>query len=97
MAKWTGWWEQRGLGRRTMHNLVLNVATNGVVTGGGDDCIGPFTFDGQFRADGSNLAYQAVRRSPLGPLRGREFRRGHFWRLGQRRVLDGQVCPASIS
>ena len=53
MANWTGWWEQRGLGRRTMHNLVLDVAANGVVKGGGDDCIGPFTFAGQFRADGT--------------------------------------------
>ncbi len=53
MANWTGWWEQRGLGRRTMHNLVLDVADNGDVTGSGVDCIGPFTFEGQFRADGT--------------------------------------------
>jgi hypothetical protein len=53
MAKWTGWWEQYGLGRRTMHNLVLEVAAGGVVTGSGEDCIGPFTFEGQFRADGT--------------------------------------------
>ncbi len=53
MAKWTGWWEQRGLGRRTMHNLVLDVAANGVVKGSGDDCIGPFTFEGQFRHNGT--------------------------------------------
>ena len=53
MANWTGWWEQRGLGRRTMHNLVLDVVANGVVTGSGDDCIGPITFEGQFRHDGT--------------------------------------------
>jgi hypothetical protein len=53
MANWTGWWEQRGLGRRTMHNLVLDVAADGAVTGGGEDCIGPFSFDGQCRPDGT--------------------------------------------
>ena len=53
MAKWTGWWEQRRLGRRMMHNLVLDVAADGEVSGSGDDCIGPFTFEGQFRADGT--------------------------------------------
>ena len=36
-----------------MHNLVLDMAADGTVTGSGDDCIGPFTFEGQFRADGS--------------------------------------------
>ncbi|MGA2254723.1 MAG: hypothetical protein ABSG53_08690 [Thermoguttaceae bacterium] len=53
MAKWTGWWKQRGLGRRTMHNLVLDVAADGTVTGGGEDCIGLFTFRGQFQPDGT--------------------------------------------
>ncbi len=52
MARWTGWWEQRGLGRRTMHNLVLDIAADGMVSGGGEDCIGPFTFEGRFRPDG---------------------------------------------
>jgi hypothetical protein len=53
MANWTGWWEQRGLGRHTMHKLVLDVAADGTVTGGGEDCVGPFTFAGQFRPDGT--------------------------------------------
>jgi hypothetical protein len=53
MAKWTGWWEQRGLGRRMMHNLVLDVAADGTVVGGGEDCVGSFTFTGQLRADGT--------------------------------------------
>ena len=52
MAKWTGWWEQRGLGRRTMYDLVLNVAADGTVSGRGNDCIAPFTFQGRFRPDG---------------------------------------------
>jgi len=53
MARWTGWWEQHVLGRRSMHNLVLDVAADGTVTGGGEDCVGPFTFQGQFRPDGT--------------------------------------------
>lgn len=51
MATWKGWWEQRGLGRQPMHNLVLNVAPDGTVSGGGDDCIGPFTFSGNLAPD----------------------------------------------
>ena len=53
MAKWTGWWEQRVLGRQNMHNLLLDVAVDGTVTGEGDDCVGPFTFRGQLRSDGT--------------------------------------------
>jgi hypothetical protein len=46
MAKWTGWWEQRYFGRRTMQKLVLDVAAGGTVAGSGEDCIGRFTFSG---------------------------------------------------
>jgi hypothetical protein len=53
MSNWTGWWEQLGLGRRTMHDLVLNVAADRTVTGSGEDCVGRFTFEGYFRADGT--------------------------------------------
>ncbi len=53
MAKWTGWWEQRGLGRRTMHNLVLDIAASGAVAGGGEDCVGRFSFEGRFLPDGT--------------------------------------------
>jgi len=53
MANWTGWWEQRGLGRRMMHNLVLDIAADGTVRGSGEDCIGRFTFDGRFQPDGT--------------------------------------------
>jgi hypothetical protein len=35
-----------------MRNLVLVIDAQGRVTGGGDDCVGPFTFSGQFHADG---------------------------------------------
>ena len=63
MARWTGWWEQRGLGRRMMRNLVLNLAADGTVTGGGDDCIGPFSFKGHFLPDGTvSLVKQYVGR-----------------------------------
>ena len=47
MSRWNGWWEQRGLGRQEMRNLVLNIAPDGSVSGSGDDCIGPFTFSGR--------------------------------------------------
>jgi len=53
MAKWSGWWEQRVLGRQKMRNLVLDVDPDGAVIGSGEDCVGPFTFDGQFRTDGT--------------------------------------------
>ena len=53
MAKWTGWWEQSGLGRRPMHNLMLDFAADGTVAGGGQDCIGRFTFKGQIRPSGA--------------------------------------------
>ena len=52
MARWSGWWEQRWFGRQLMHDLVLNVAPDGEVTGSGVDCIGPFTFQGEFLSDG---------------------------------------------
>jgi hypothetical protein len=53
MAKWSGWWEQQGLGRQKMYNLVLDIDSEGRIVGGGDDCIGRFTFRGQFRPDGT--------------------------------------------
>jgi len=53
MAKWSGWWEQRGFGRQKMHDLVLDVAADGMVRGEGVDCVGRFTFRGRFRSDGT--------------------------------------------
>jgi hypothetical protein len=52
MAKWIGWWEQRQFGRQMMRNLVLEIDPGGFVVGGGDDCVGRFTFCGQFGPDG---------------------------------------------
>jgi hypothetical protein len=46
MARWSGWWEQRGYGRQEMCNLVLNVGPDGSLSGSGEDCIGKFTFSG---------------------------------------------------
>lgn len=46
MTQWNGWWEQRALGRQEMHNLVLDIDPSGKASGGGDDCIGKFTFSG---------------------------------------------------
>jgi hypothetical protein len=52
MARWSGWWEQRGLGRQPMRNLVLAIGAEGLVSGRGEDCVGRFTFSGRFYADG---------------------------------------------
>ncbi|MGO8750639.1 MAG: hypothetical protein ACLQNE_32215 [Thermoguttaceae bacterium] len=46
MARWSGWWEQRGYGRQEMRNLVLNVGPDGSLSGSGEDCIGKFMFSG---------------------------------------------------
>lgn len=51
MAKWSGWWEQQGLGRQAMHDLVLHVDPAGVVSGSGTDCIGAFTIRGTIAAE----------------------------------------------
>ena len=51
MAKWSGWWEQRGFGRQEMRNLVLNVGPAGKVTGSGEDCVGSFTITGTIAAE----------------------------------------------
>ena len=53
MAKWGGWWERRGCGRQEMHNLLLEVDADGMVKGHGEDCVGRFTFRGQFWPDGT--------------------------------------------
>jgi hypothetical protein len=39
------------LGRQLMRDLVLEIDPSGIVVGGGDDCIGRFTFCGQFGPD----------------------------------------------
>jgi hypothetical protein len=44
---WRGYWEQEFWGRQPMHDLELRFA-HGTVRGAGTDCIGPFTFDGQY-------------------------------------------------
>jgi hypothetical protein len=51
---WIGFWEQRGYGRQTMENLVLQFQ-NGQIQGRGDDIIGRFTFAGRMAADGRVL------------------------------------------
>ena len=51
MAKWSGWWEQRGYGRQEMRNLVLEVGPEGEVSGSGDDCVGSFTITGTIAAE----------------------------------------------
>jgi hypothetical protein len=51
-GQWRAYWEQAGWGRQLMHNFVLRFA-DGVVEGEGRDCIGPFTFRGQYDDRGS--------------------------------------------
>jgi len=64
MAKWSGWWEQRGFGRQEMRNLVLNVGPEGDVSGSGDDCVGVFIIRGTISAE-VVLVKQYVRRHSL--------------------------------
>jgi hypothetical protein len=47
-----GWWEQRGLGRQSMSNLVLDFQ-GASITGQGRDVIAPFELSGKLRPDGS--------------------------------------------
>lgn len=42
---WRGYWEQKGFGRQSMHDLTLQF-NGGEVRGTGVDCIGRFTFEG---------------------------------------------------
>jgi hypothetical protein len=106
MAKWTGWWEQRGLGRRMMHNLVLEIAADRSVSGGGEDCIGPFTFAGRFRADGTvSLVKQYLGRHCVS-YEGQNSGEGifgtwwisNFWpgKFALRPVTDGECASAEI-
>ena len=64
MTKWSGWWEQRGLGRQRMRNLVLEVDPAGAVSGSGVDFVGAFTITGTIAAE-VVLVKQYVRRLSL--------------------------------
>ena len=64
MAKWSGWWEQRGYGRQEMRNIVLKVGPEGDVSGSGDDCVGVFTITGTIAAE-VTLVKQYFRRHSL--------------------------------
>lgn len=52
MSAWSGWWEQWGLGRQQMWNLVLAIDASGTVTGSGEDCVGAFDISGRFAPGG---------------------------------------------
>jgi hypothetical protein len=54
MHHWTGYWEQRGMGRQPMEDLSLQLA-GGLIRGGGRDIIGLFTFHGRMEQDGRVL------------------------------------------
>lgn len=43
---WVGHWDQNGMGRQDMHDLVIDF-DGGVLRGHGWDCVGKFTLEGQ--------------------------------------------------
>jgi hypothetical protein len=49
---WRGYWEQPKFGRQLMEALTLRFA-DGRIDGEGRDCIGVFTFEGEYDAEGS--------------------------------------------
>jgi len=49
-GRWSGYWEARGWGRRSM-SLTLRLG-QGRIDGEGDDCIGAFTFVGTYDENG---------------------------------------------
>jgi hypothetical protein len=51
---WTGYWEQRGMGRQPMDDLMLQLG-DGLIRGGGRDIIGRFTFYGRMEQNGRVL------------------------------------------
>lgn len=59
MTRCEGWWEQSGLGRQEMHDLLLGFS-GGDVSGSGHDIIGPFTIAGQIDGDKALLVKQYI-------------------------------------
>ncbi len=49
---WRGYWEQGAFGRQPMEPLELRFE-NGRIEGEGRDCVGPFTFSGQYTENGA--------------------------------------------
>ena len=47
----SGWWDQNGLGRQPMHDLVLTI-NDGKISGSGTDIVADFTVSGVVREDG---------------------------------------------
>ncbi len=102
MMKWSGWWEQTGYGRQEMHNLSLDVDVDGMVKGQGEDCVGRFTFRGQFWPDGTvSLVKQYLCRHAV-YYEGCNSREGIFGRWfirGLRAAYDSgrfALCPVAI-
>jgi hypothetical protein len=50
-AKCIGWWEQKGLGRQPMEDLVIEFST-GLIRGSGRDVVGDFEMYGTMENDG---------------------------------------------
>ena len=97
MAKWSGWWEQRGFGRQEMRNLVLDVDPAGETSGSGDDHVGSFTITGTISAE-VVLVKQYVGQHSLRLCR-HQFWRGYFRHLASPRSSWDprtdlwKVCP----
>lgn len=45
-----GWWEQDGLGRQPMTDLVIEIG-DGQLNGDGEDIVGPFSLTGHIQED----------------------------------------------
>ncbi|MCA9085717.1 MAG: hypothetical protein KDA81_16765 [Planctomycetaceae bacterium] len=52
MMQCVGWWQQSGLGRQPMNELVMRIS-DAQIEGDGVDVVAPFTLRGEVRADGS--------------------------------------------
>lgn len=50
-GRYRGYWDQLGYGRQPMTDLVLHFE-DGVITGAGEDIVGPFSFSGSYDGRG---------------------------------------------
>jgi len=50
IIRFEGWWEQSGLGRQPMHNLMIEFV-NDQLEGNGDDLVGSFVLSGHLQGD----------------------------------------------
>lgn len=58
---WRGYWDQAGLGRQSMHDLVLHFSA-GLIAGEGVDILGPFQFESSYADQGTVTLIKYYRR-----------------------------------